>query len=98
MHPNTEADAVSQSKSFTVRVSPSPAVVTLSFALNVDQSVPVSRPVTPALALLKREDVAILVASAVDPVIFPRTLFAETCARFAKGRSPVTPVEREIGR
>lgn len=38
----------------------------------------------------KREEVATDEASAVEPVIFPKTLLAETWARLAKGKSPVT--------
>jgi hypothetical protein len=34
------------------------------------------------------------VASPVLPVMFPRTEFAETCARLEKGRSPVTSEAR----
>ena len=49
---------------------------------------------SPVPVQVKRDEVATEVASAVEPVVFPRTLPAETCARFAKGRSPVTPVER----
>lgn len=54
----------------------------------------VARTTSPVPVQVKSEEVAMLAASAVAPVMFPSTLLAETWARLANGRSPVTPVER----
>ena len=44
---------------------------------------------------VKRDEVATEAASAVALVVLPSTLFADTCARFANGRSPVTSAVRD---
>src|SRR3989338_8223549 len=49
----------------------------------------VARTTSPVPVHVKREEVAIDVASAVAPVMLPRMELAETWARFANGRSPV---------
>src|SRR3989344_14452 len=47
---------------------------------------------SPVPVQVKRDEVASEVASAVALVTFARTELADTCARLANGRSPVTPV------
>ena len=49
----------------------------------------VERTTSPVPVHVKRDEVAIDVASAVAPVMLPRMELAETWARFANGRSPV---------
>ncbi len=52
----------------------------------------VPRTTSPVPVHVNKEEVARLAASAVEPVMFASTELAETWARFANGRSPVTPV------
>src|SRR3989344_7102538 len=49
----------------------------------------VLRTTSPVPVHVKRLEVAMLAASPVAPVMLPKTELAETCARFANGRSPV---------
>ena len=55
----------------------------------------VARTTSPVPVQVKRDEVAIEAASAVEPVMLPRTEFAATCARFENGRSPDTSAVRE---
>src|SRR3990167_3865343 len=52
----------------------------------------VERTTSPVPVQVKSDEVASEVASAVALVTFAKTEFADTCARLANGRSPVTPV------
>ena len=53
----------------------------------------VPRTTSPVPVQVKSEEVAIDAASPVEPVMFPRMELADTWAKLANGRSPVTPVE-----
>jgi hypothetical protein len=89
--PKTEAEAVSQVTAPEAYVRPVEKVVVAP-----PTQVPPERmricPSVPA----KSEEVAMEAASPVAPVMLPRIELAETCARFANGKSPVTCVVRSI--
>ena len=56
----------------------------------------VARTTSPVPVQVNKEEVAIEVASAVEPVMLPSTLLAETWVRLEKGKSPVTSDARSI--
>jgi hypothetical protein len=82
--PKTEAEALSQVVLPAAYVRPEEKVV-VATPVHVPPERASICPSTPA----KREEVATEAASPVAPVMFPSTEFAATCARLAKGRSPV---------